>query len=108
MRRFSTLLTGAALAGGISLLGAPAAFAKEPVACDAYAQTCPPVRGETTPSVSGTKGGVSVVTTTRTSTPSTLPFTGGDVVLISVLGAAAVAGGAALVVAGRRRGVATA
>lgn len=36
-------------------------------------------------------------------TPTTLPFTGGELVLFSALGAGAVAGGAALVVAGRRR-----
>jgi hypothetical protein len=38
-----------------------------------------------------------------TSTPSTLPFTGGEVVLIAVAGAAAVAAGTAMVVTGRRR-----
>jgi hypothetical protein len=35
--------------------------------------------------------------------PSTLPFTGGELVLLTALGAGAVAGGTALVVAGRRR-----
>ena len=35
--------------------------------------------------------------------PSTLPFTGGEVLLVSLVGAGAVAAGTALVVAGRRR-----
>lgn len=35
--------------------------------------------------------------------PSTLPFTGGELVLLTALGLGAVAGGTALVVAGRRK-----
>ena len=35
--------------------------------------------------------------------PSTLPFTGGELVLLTALGAGALAGGTALVVAGRRK-----
>ena len=35
--------------------------------------------------------------------PATLPFTGGELVLLTALGAGALAGGTALVVAGRRR-----
>lgn len=37
------------------------------------------------------------------SSPSTLPFTGGELVLMTALGAGALAGGTALVIAGRRR-----
>lgn len=107
MRRVTTLLTGAALAGGISLLGAPAALADGGVACDAYAKTCPAVPG-TQVRGGATTTGLPGAVTTRTSTPASLPFTGGDVVLLSLAGSAAIAGGAALVMAGRRRGVTTA
>ena len=51
--------------------------------------------------------GVSPASTT-TSQPTTLPFTGGEIALLTVLGAGALAGGTALVVAGRRRAQATA
>lgn len=102
MRRVTHLLAGAALAGGVGLLGAPAAHAD--TTCDAYSGVCPVVPGKQLPA-----GEVKAVVVKKpAATPSTLPFTGGDVVLVSVLGAAAVAGGGALLVAGRRRGAETA
>lgn len=123
MRRVTHLLTGAALAGGISLVGAPAALAQEAVACDAYAGTCPVVLGETLTRSEGGAGGTTSSPSTTTGTevrgavagttanrtsPATLPFTGGDILLLSLLGAAAVGGGTALVVASRRRSPAVA
>ncbi len=83
--------------------------------CDAYSGGCP----SPTPSdISGGGGGAGTGTDTggdqggagtgsstggTTSNPSTLPFTGGELVLMTALGAGALAGGTALVVAGRRR-----
>lgn len=118
MRRVAHVLTGVALTAGIAVLGAPAALAQEKAVCDAYPQRCVVLpdtgvlgdqmtRGDATAgagagatvSGSGVPGSVGA----RTGVPSSLPFTGGDVVLISLVGAAAVVGGAALVVTGRRR-----
>lgn len=111
MRRVTQLLPGLALAGGLGIALASPAAAVDVVACDSYGQTCPAVLGEEfTRGSEGSGGAVSGRSTTgRGSTsPSTLPFTGGDVVLLSVIGAGAVAGGAALIAAGRRRTPATA
>ncbi len=99
MRRTAKVLSGAALVGGLCLGFAPAASAQ--VACDGYGQTCPVVSGDQMTRDTG--GAVNARTTPTTGGPSTLPFTGGDIVLLSLAGAAAVAGGAALVAAGRRR-----
>lgn len=77
-------------AGAFLLMGSPAALA----------QTADyPGTGESTPPT--------VVKSTVTERPSTLPFTGGEIVLISAAGAAAVAAGTALVVGGRRRSTAS-
>lgn len=54
--------------------------------------------GGTTGDQAGTGGG-----TGTTSNPSTLPFTGGELIMMTALGLGAVAGGTALVVAGRRK-----
>jgi hypothetical protein len=100
-----------AAAGGTlvvtGLLGLSAAPAL--AVCDAYSGTCtePPRVVSTTlvpqqPNTPETEV-LSRATTADATTPSTLPFTGGELVLISVVGSAAVAGGAALVLAGRRR-----
>lgn len=76
--------------------------------CDAYSATCPTeAPTDTGPDTetdtdssgtSGTSGGGDEV-----ANPSTLPFTGGEVVLLTAVGAGALAGGTALVVAGRRK-----
>lgn len=50
----------------------------------------------------GTGSGAATVVT-PTDTPTTLPFTGGELVLLTAAGAGALAGGTALVLAGRRR-----
>lgn len=62
--------------------------------CDAYSGNCP------TAPPAGAGAAPSTVTTQN---PATLPFTGGELVLLSAVGAAALAGGTALVVAGRRK-----
>lgn len=83
--------------------------------CDAYSGGCP---SPTPSSIGGGDGGAGTGTDTggdqggagtgsstggTTSNPSTLPFTGGELVLMTALGAGALAGGTALVIAGRRR-----
>lgn len=105
MRRTARVATGAIVLGVVTFAGAPAAVAADVVACDSYGRTCPAVLGEQMNRGSNTTGGA---VSGRTSTPDTLPFTGGDIVLLSLLGAGTLAGGAALVVAGRRRTAATA
>jgi len=83
---------GTLTVGGLLALGPAApAFA----ACDAYSGACTDPR----PVV----GTVQSDPGTQQTTPTVLPFTGGDVVLITALGLGALAGGTALVVAGRRR-----
>lgn len=81
--------------------------------CDAYSGGCP---SPSPSSIGGGGGGAGSGTDTDTGTgtgtstggttsnPSTLPFTGGELVLMTAIGAGALAGGTALVVAGRRRG----
>lgn len=96
---------GSLLAGGLLALVTAAPVAAQ-TACDAYSGGCvqpPAVLPETQtrvqPAVRST-----VSTPATPATPATLPFTGGEIVLVSAAGAAAVAGGVALLVAGRRRG----
>lgn len=107
------------MAGSLVLGAAAIALASPALAvCDAYSGTCTEpteVLNETltTPSdvgaaVAGEGAGAgglgrTQVTTPAAVTPATLPFTGGELVLVSTLGLAAVAGGVGLVVAGRRR-----
>jgi len=100
---------GAATIAAVTTLGAPSALA----VCDAYSGAC--VRDDTrvlpttvlppeqSAAVSGPGAVSGAATTTGPSAPSTLPFTGGEALLIGVLGAGALVGGTALVVAGRRR-----
>lgn len=124
MRRTSALATGVlSLAGGLVLAGGTPALA----VCDGYSQACPSPAAEASPP-SSVEGGGSTGNpgtgpkapprtttptkptrttvnrrTTPASTANTLPFTGGELVLLSTLGGAALAGGTVLVVAGRRR-----
>lgn len=101
------------VAGGLLAGGLLAVTAATPAlaVCDAYSEGCvepPAVRGEV---LTRTPAGPQVLSrpvvpadTARSgSGPAALPFTGGELVLVSALGAAAVAGGVGLVVAGRRR-----
>ena len=110
MRIRPVVATGTAVAAGLLTVGlaGPAS-----AACDAYSNSCTPptqVLGTTV-----TRGGVAPGTTTATSTtsttstptttstPSSLPFTGAQLTLLTLAGAGALAGGTALVLAGRRR-----
>jgi hypothetical protein len=121
VRSMSTLV----LLGGSALalsLASPAA-----AVCDAYSGGCPstppgagggdvdlggtdqnPATGGT--DTAGSTGGTNTGGTAQNpgaggtaQNPSTLPFTGGELVLLTGLGLGAVAGGTALVVAGRRK-----
>jgi hypothetical protein len=106
MRRttaWTTAVAGPALVG-LSLLTAPAAMAQT-VDCVVYPDRCEVNdvvidRDEITNDSGDTTSKSTVNARTQ---PETLPFTGGEVVALTLLGAGAVAGGAALVVAGRRR-----
>ena len=107
-----TVTTATVVAAAWVALGVSApAFA----VCDAYSGGCP---SPTPSSISGGGGGAGTGTDTggdqggagtgsstggSTSNPSTLPFTGGELVLMTALGAGVLAGGTALVIAGRRR-----
>lgn len=87
-----TAAVTAVTAATLSVLGAAPALA----ACDAYSGRCvQDTSAERTADRSRTQ--------TSVQAPATLPFTGGELVLLTATGAAALAGGTALVVAGRRR-----
>jgi LPXTG-motif cell wall-anchored protein len=107
------VLVGAALSG--------TAVAQE--VCDPYSQGCVPVDCESDPELStrsetrtrtevDPQGNTIRITevidgcdirSTREVTPRTLPFTGGEVVTLSLVGGTVLAAGVGLVVAGRRR-----
>jgi hypothetical protein len=97
MRRLVALI-GAALVGAATL--APAAAFAEP--CDAYSGQCPPDVGPTD-LVRPTQQPPTEVAGEKT----TLPFTGAEIVLLTVVGGGAIGAGTAFVVAGRRRRAAT-
>jgi hypothetical protein len=114
MRTTVRLASGAAVLSFASVAAAPAAVAQT-VDCAVYPDRCvqsdvvvdrPPVVVADTDTDTG-NGTVSERSSTSPSATS-LPFTGGEVVLLSVLGAGALAAGTALVVAGRRRSSTTA
>jgi hypothetical protein len=94
MTRTTRLASAGAAACLLSVLAAPAALAQTTADY--------PGRGDT--AVGGVVVTAPGTAPTRTgAAPSTLPFTGGEVVLIAAAGAAAVAAGAAMVAGGRRR-----
>ena len=109
--------TAAVVLGGTLLGGALVGFAAVPASaapCDAYSQVCPSTppggggggSGGGSNGGGGTGGGTTGATGSggsATATTGDLPFTGGEVVLMTVVGLGAVAGGTALGVAGRRR-----
>ncbi len=105
MRTTARLSVVAATAGVLTLTMAPLALAQSAE----YVGGTGDQQQTDTGVLSGATNQAPVATTTRTSssvqarTPATLPFTGGEVVLIAAAGAAAVAAGAGLVVGGRRR-----
>ena len=90
--------SGVLLASGFLVVGTAGHAA---AVCDAYSQNCGGNGG------GGFTGGGGTTTTGggggTVDTPSTLPFTGGELVLLTAVGAGALAGGTALVVAGRRK-----
>lgn len=91
--------TGVLLAAGLLSLGTAAPAL---AVCDAYSGTC------ATPAPDGdgsstTDGGTQTPSNAGGGRPSTLPFTGGELVLLTAVGVGALAGGTALVVAGRRK-----
>ena len=106
-------VAGAATAAWVAVgLASPAA-----AVCDAYSGGCPstpPTAGPGGGSIGGGNqnpgsgseqpGASGGSTDGTTSNPSTLPFTGGELVLMTAIGASALAGGTVLVIAGRRRG----
>jgi hypothetical protein len=103
MRTTARLSVVAAAAGILTFAGAPLAVAQSTAEYTNTEDTAV----QDTSLTSGTKADAPAVqartTPSTTSTPATLPFTGGEVVLIAAAGAAAVAAGAGLVVGGRRR-----
>ena len=114
MRTITRFTLVAAAVGGGALLGAPAALAQ--TAQCAYPFDCPATGGgSTTPAVGGDKTPTGSTGGAGTGTPSAgggssttgaaavLPFTGGEIVLLTATGAGALAAGSALLVAGRRR-----
>lgn len=115
-RTFHVALGGAALTLG-AVVALPGVALAQQVDCDddqvaaAYPDICVDLPdevdgGTTSPgtgpgSPGGTAGGGGT-------TPGTLPFTGDEVLVLSIAGAGALAAGTAMVVAGRRRGTPTA
>jgi hypothetical protein len=114
MRVRTASVAGTVLLGGLLCFGTVTPAAAAP--CDAYSQTCPSTPpgtiggggtgGGTAPSSAPEAGGTS--NPGSTSTPAdnegrALPFTGAELVLLTLAGGGAIAGGTMLVVAGRRR-----
>ena len=84
-----TAFTAAALSAGVLL--APAAAFADPGTCDGYSQTCVKPTHIVKPP------------TEVAAEHNTLPFTGAEVVLMTIVGGGAIGAGAMLVVGGRRR-----
>jgi len=104
MRTTLRLTLVGAVAGAVTLVGAPGAFAQE--VCD-YPFDCPEViDGGTTDDATGdtdTDAGGGTTGGGTTASGAQLPMTGGETLLLGVTGIGALVGGTALVVAGRRR-----
>jgi hypothetical protein len=89
-----TLAAGVLAAGAVLVVGGAAPALAQ---CDAYSQNCPtPPPSDKLPTPSG---GAS----TSSDGPDQLPFSGGEITLMTAIGVGALGGGTALVVAGRRR-----
>ena len=88
----TAIVSGTIVAG--SILGTGAAFAA-PDTCDAYSTECPP---EVLPTTISRPPAVEVE-----GNSATLPFTGGEVALMSIAGIGAIGAGTVFVTAGRRR-----
>lgn len=99
MRKTARVSLAAMAVGASFAFSTPSAFAQ--AACE-YPFDCPTGGGgglDGTTGGAGTAGGGSTV-----GGGSALPVTGGELVLLTMTGAGALAAGTALVVAGRRRG----
>lgn len=104
MKTHVRFLAVAAVIGTAAFNGAPVAHA---VVCDPYSQAC--VQSETEDVQSETQNvGVGSQPVESITSPTTLPFTGGELVAGTALGIAGVVGGTLLVLAGRRRSAPTA
>lgn len=99
----------AALFMGTLVVGGSALPAAAGPVCDAYSRVCtttvatPPSGVDNNVSNTGVDAGTVNGTDVAGTAENSLPVTGGELVLLSTLGLAALAGGTALVVAGRRR-----
>jgi carbohydrate-binding DOMON domain-containing protein len=107
MRTASRFVATAVMAAGISVSGASAALAQDscayvPTSCETPTEVVPTTQ-DRTEVLPTTQDRTEVNARTDVAEPETLPFTGVEIALAAVLGAGAVAGGAALVVAARRR-----
>ena len=131
-RNVKVALGGAALSVGV-VVGLPTAALATPI-CNTYSGTCviPPTAPPSTPVVGGVDspgtgggstgggstgggsiggtggGGGSGAVSSGRGAVNALPFTGDEILVLSLAGAAALAAGTALTVAGRRRGATTA
>lgn len=111
--RKTPFAAAALAAGSVLFVAGPALAIAQPCVTGAYAGSICPVTPSTgvssdvgTPGPSGSASTpVTVSSTGGTNTPGdpTLPFNGGEFVLMSLVGIGAIAGGGALVVAGRKR-----
>lgn len=92
MNRLGTVVAATAIA---AIPIAPTAAAASPSHCDAYSRHCtqPKSQSRTGPPVLGV----------HYTHPSTLPFTGADVALMSVVGIGALGAGVGFITVGRRR-----
>jgi hypothetical protein len=115
-RNLKVALGGAALTAGV-VVGLPTAAFAGSVDCTnaeiaaKYAAVCVPAPGAvgdnvTSPGAGGSVGGGSV--SAGRGGVGSLPFTGDEILVMTLAGAGALAVGSALTVAGRRRGAATA
>ena len=86
------------VAVGSALIAPSAAFAAPERHCDAYSHHCTTVQGDKI---------VKPPTVVKGTKVTTLPFTGAEIVLMTVVGGAAVGAGTAFVVSGRRRRAST-
>jgi hypothetical protein len=91
----TAILTGTMVAGSVVGL---ASIASAEDTCDAYASTCPTPSTEVLPS-HATKAPETEVE----GNSSSLPFTGGEIALMTVAGIAAIGTGTVLVATSRRR-----
>ncbi len=108
MRTASCLAVSAAVLGGGLLLAAPASAQECPYPFDPSDARCQVQGGSGGGATGGEGSGSTVVNNsparnTAGGVGTALPFTGGEVTLIALAGAAAVGGGVVLLAAGRKR-----